>query len=53
MQTRLGIDLEWVSCSDAVLRLPGESAGADREVQHAKSLNIPVYYSIEEAKLFA
>lgn len=42
------LDLEWVSSCDALLRLPGESKGADREVLVAKSLNIPVYYSIEE-----
>jgi len=33
---------------DAVFRLPGESAGADREVALARELEIPVYYSLDE-----
>jgi hypothetical protein len=40
-------DEEWVRRCDCLLRLPGESAGADQEVALAKSLNIPVFYSIE------
>lgn len=42
------LDLEWVSTCDCVLRLHGESSGADREVQHAKLLNIPVFYNIKD-----
>lgn len=42
------VDLKWVEVSDCVLRLPGESVGADMEVKHAKLHNIPVFYSIEE-----
>lgn len=41
-------DLPWVAVADAVLRLPGESVGADKEVALAKELGIPVYESIEE-----
>jgi hypothetical protein len=37
--------LHWVERCDAVLRLPGESRGADREVAHAQALGIPVYHS--------
>lgn len=33
-------------CS-ALLRLPGESTGADREVEQAKVHQIPIYYDIE------
>lgn len=44
----LGIDLPWVGVSNAVLRLPGESTGADREVAHARAMGIPVYYSVRE-----
>lgn len=33
---------------DAVLRIHGESAGADREVELAKRKWIPVYYSIPD-----
>ena len=42
------IDLEWVDVCDALLRLDGESKGADGEVEYAKKLGIPVFYSIEE-----
>lgn len=42
------IDLEWVKVCDAVLRLPGESNGADGEVFFAQQNNIPVFYSIWE-----
>lgn len=38
------IDLEWVKVCDAVLRLPGESKGADGEVEFAQQNNIPVFY---------
>lgn len=33
---------------DAVLRLPGESTGADQDVAIAKRRGIPVYHHIEE-----
>jgi hypothetical protein len=33
---------------DAVLRLPGESTGADNDVRIARELGIPVYHSIDE-----
>ncbi len=42
----LGVNLQWVAVSDAVLRLPGESVGADREVACADELGIPVYDSM-------
>ena len=38
-------DLEWVAASEALFRIAGESAGADLEVEHAKSLGIPVFYN--------
>ena len=34
--------------SDVLLRLPGESNGADDEVKLAKLLNIPIFYSIKD-----
>lgn len=40
------LDLEWVRRCDALLRLTGESKGADREVEEAIACGIPVYYSI-------
>ena len=33
---------------DAVLRIPGDSKGADQDVAIAKERGIPVYYSVEE-----
>ena len=40
-------DLEWVRASDCVYRMPGESAGADRESLFAQEHGIPVYYSLD------
>lgn len=42
-----GMDLPWVAVCDALLRLPGESRGADGEVAHANKLGIPVYYDAD------
>ena len=42
----LECDIAWVSCADAVLRLPGFSMGADEEVEFARGLNIPIFDSI-------
>ena len=36
-------DNQFLPCSDVLVRLPGESSGADKEVQLASSLGIPVY----------
>lgn len=41
-------DLAWLEKCDAILRLPGDSPGADREVGHATYLGIPVVGSVEE-----
>jgi hypothetical protein len=45
--TWLKLDIEYLKCCDAVLRLPSESMGADLEVKEAKRLGIPVYYSVD------
>ena len=42
------LDLAWVEVADVLLRLPGESAGADREVAHARQVGVPVVFSVEE-----
>ena len=42
----LDMDFAWVSVSDAVLRLPGESAGADRETAYAAERGVPVFTDI-------
>lgn len=46
----LAVGLEWVAASDAVLRLPGESKGADMETAHAEALGIPVLHSVDEVR---
>jgi hypothetical protein len=40
----LAIDMEWLRECDTVLRLDGESSGADLEVAEAKILGMEVYY---------
>ena len=40
--------LDWIPHCHAVLRLPGESEGADSEVAEAKIHGIPIFYSIRE-----
>jgi len=42
------LDKEWVLRCDCLLRLDGESSGADAEVELAIENNIPVFYSIGE-----
>ena len=44
----MDIGLSWLRQCDAILRLPGESPGADREVEVAKILEIPVFYSVDK-----
>jgi hypothetical protein len=39
--------LEMLSCCDYLVRLPGESAGADREESFARGHGIPVWYGVE------
>lgn len=43
-------DFSWLEVCDAVLRIPGKSNGADREVVFALEHNIPVFYSIKSLK---
>lgn len=40
------LDFAWLKKCDAVFRIPGESAGADREVKLAEELGIPVFTSV-------
>lgn len=44
----INVDNAYVTVCDALLRLPGESKGADAEVNLAKRHGIPVFYSVEE-----
>ncbi len=39
----MGIDLPWLRMADAVVRLQGESPGADEEEAEARRLGIPVF----------
>jgi hypothetical protein len=48
----LELDCIYLVLCDAVLRLPGESNGADKEVALAIEKNIPIFYSIEELEKF-
>lgn len=46
------VDFEWVLRCDCLLRLPGESSGADREVKLAQENNKKVFFSINELNNF-
>ena len=43
--TRLG--MEWLELCHALIRLPGISTGVDAELEKARSLSIPIFYSLE------
>lgn len=40
------LDLAWLAKCDCLLRLPGESKGADLEVDEAKRLGLPVFFGV-------
>ena len=40
-------DNQFLPCCDALLRLPGDSKGADVEVWFAYSLKIPVFHTVD------
>lgn len=44
----MAYDFAWLARCDAVLRLPGESPGADREVERAKSLGKRVFTRLND-----
>ena len=44
----LEFDIHWLHKCDALLRLPGESKGADEEARSASHVGMPIFYSIEE-----
>jgi len=43
----LDLDNQFLPCCDGVLRLAGPSSGADKEVNLARKLGIPVFTTIE------
>lgn len=45
----LDLDFEWIPACDCMVRLPGESSGADREVKFAEGIGRPIFYSVKEA----
>lgn len=47
LRTWLEVDLPWLVQADAVLRLPGDSRGADGEVLFARDHGIPVFATIQ------
>jgi hypothetical protein len=48
----INLDLEWILCCNCVLRLEGESKGADREVEFAKEFDMPIFYNINDLNKF-
>lgn len=44
----LAYDIEWLKACDVLLRLPGESSGADKEVEFANAHGITVVHSIAD-----
>jgi hypothetical protein len=49
----LDYDHEVIKHMNALLRIPGESPGSDREVAWAEELGIPVFYDMEELYAWA
>jgi len=47
-ETWMKLHSEYLLCCDAVLRLPGISKGADREVALAAQKDIPVFYDLNK-----
>ena len=41
-------DIDVLDHCDAMVRLPGDSTGADAEAVYASGIGIPVFYSVEE-----
>src|SRR5260221_12980038 len=47
----LELDNQFLPCCDGILRLPGSSSGADKEVSLAIKLGKPVFHKIEDIVL--
>lgn len=45
-QAWLDYDFEWIPVCDALLRIAGDSPGADAEVEHANANLVPVYFAV-------
>jgi nucleoside 2-deoxyribosyltransferase len=49
----MALDFAWVRRCDALLRLEGDSSGADREVAFANANGIPVFHAVSEVIAWA
>ena len=47
-QQWIALDLEWLKACHALVRLPGDSAGGDKEVAFALERGIKVYFGIDD-----
>ena len=45
------LDLEWIKACDYLLRLSGESKGADQEVEFALDNGLSVFYGMYQFKI--
>ena len=43
----INLDLAWLPFCQVLVRIPGESSGADAEVAEAHRLGIPVFFGVE------
>jgi hypothetical protein len=43
----LAYDFSWIDVCDGLLRIPGDSPGADREWEYAQSINKPTFIDID------
>jgi hypothetical protein len=50
--TWIALDFEWVRACDCLLRLEGESRGADMEVTIARNAGKRVFYDINDLKFY-
>jgi nucleoside 2-deoxyribosyltransferase len=41
-------DFAWIDVCDGLLRIPGVSSGADREIRHATGRGIPVFFEVDD-----
>ena len=41
-------DMAWLEACDGILRLEGESVGADAEVKRAKALGLQVFFAVSD-----
>ena len=48
----LNYHIEWLKDCDALLRLDGESVGANKEIRVAEKFGLPLFYSLEELSLW-